>query len=164
MEKDRFWCFSACSDIASDRHKRSTTFEDATRRTTMIRTGTILCSVAAALLLATAAGAAQPSVLEPGLWEVTIKTQLADATPTMVEQICITKEQAEHPEPAKAKKSADCQITGALTGNKLKYQIKCGRKNATSDLDFTYSGDRYEGIVTIKNDDVGEIRQVHTAK
>lgn len=49
-------------------------------------------------------------------------------------------------------------------GNRLKYQIKCARKNATSDAEFTYSGDRYEGVVTIKNDDVGEIRQVYTAR
>ena len=130
----------------------------------MIRVGAILFSITAALLLATAAGAAQATVLEPGLWEVTIKTELGDATPTMVEKICISKEQAEHPEPAKGKKTADCQVTGALTGNKSKHQIKCGRKNATSDIEFTYSGDRYEGVVTIRNDDVGEIRQVYTAK
>lgn len=131
----------------------------------MIRVGAILFSMTVALLLAAAAGAAQAPVLEPGLWEVTIKTQLGDATPTMVEQICISKEQAERlVEPAKGKKTADCQVTGALTGNKLKYQTKCGRKNATSDVEFTYSGDRYEGVVTIRNDDVGEIRQVYTAK
>ncbi|MDP9194455.1 MAG: DUF3617 domain-containing protein [Acidobacteriota bacterium] len=130
----------------------------------MIRVSAILFSVAAAFLLTTAAGAAQPPVLEPGLWEVTIKTQMGDATPTMIEQICISKEQADRPEPPKAKKAADCQVTGALTGNKSKYQIKCGRKNATSDVEFTYSGDRYEGVVTIKNDDVGELRQVYTAK
>lgn len=129
----------------------------------MIRVGVLLFSVAAAILLTTRAGA-QPSVIEPGLWEVTIKTLLSDATPTMVEQICISKEQADHPGPRKAKKNADCQVTGALTGNKSKYQIKCGRKNATSDIEFTYSGDRYEGVVIIKNDDVGEIRQVYTAR
>jgi hypothetical protein len=130
----------------------------------MIRVSAILLSGVAALLLATAAGAAQPSTLEPGLWEVTIKTQLGDATPTTIEQICISKEQAEHPEPAKSKKNADCQATSTLTGNRLKYQIKCGRKSATSDAEFTYSGDHYEGVVTIKNDDVGEIRQVYTAR
>jgi len=130
----------------------------------MIRVSTILCSVGAALVLATTAGAAQPSVLQPGLWEVTIKTQLGGATPTMIEQICISKEQADHPEPAKAEKTADCQVTSALTGNKLKYQVKCGRKNATSDVEFTYSGDRYEGVVTYKNDDIGEVRQVYTAR
>jgi hypothetical protein len=53
----------------------------------------------------------------------------------MIEQICISKEQADHPEPPKAGKAADCQVTGALTGNKLKYQLKCGRKNATSDIE-----------------------------
>jgi hypothetical protein len=129
----------------------------------MIRVVAILCSVAAALLLAPA-GAAQESVLEPGLWEVTIKTQLSDATPTMVEQICISKEQADHVRPPKAGNAADCQVTGALTGNKLKYRVACGRKNATSDTEFTYSGDHYEGVVIIKNDEVGEIRQVYTAR
>jgi hypothetical protein len=130
----------------------------------MIRVNAILFSVAAAFLLTAAAGAAQPSVLQSGLWEVTIKTQMGDATPTMIEQICISKEQAVRPEPPKNKESADCQVTGALTGNKSKYQIKCGRKNATTDAEFTYNGDRYEGVVTFKNDDVGEIRQVYTAK
>ncbi|MFL6245018.1 MAG: DUF3617 domain-containing protein [Thermoanaerobaculia bacterium] len=130
----------------------------------MIRLGAILFSVAAALLLAAPASAAEPSVLQPGLWEVTIKILLSDATPTLVERICISKEQADHPEPPKLGKGADCQVTGALAGNKLKYQIKCGRKNATSDSEFTYSGDRYEGVVTIRNDEVGEVRQVYTAR
>lgn len=131
----------------------------------MTRVGPILFSITVALLLLSPeAGAAQAPVLEPGLWEVTIKTQLGDATPTMVEQICISAEQAERPEPPKGKKTADCQVTGALAGNKLKYQTKCGRKNATLEVEFIYSGDRYEGVVTTRNDDVGEIRQVYTAK
>jgi hypothetical protein len=130
----------------------------------MTRVGAILFSVVAALLLANGAHAAQTPVLEPGLWEVTIKTQLGDATPTTVELICISKEQAERPEPVKAGKTADCQVTSALTGNKLKAHTKCGRKNATLDVEFVYSGDRYEGVMIIKNDDIGEIRQVYTAK
>lgn len=130
----------------------------------MIRLEKFLLSAAATFLLATTAGAAQSSVLEPGLWEVTIKTQLADATPTLIEQICISKEQAEHPEPPKGRKTSGCEVTGALTGNMLKYKIKCDRKNTASDAEFTYSGDRYEGVVTIKNDDVGEVRQIYTAR
>jgi hypothetical protein len=130
----------------------------------MNRVGAILFSVAAALLLALPGGAAEPSVLQPGLWEVTIKTHLSDATPTLVERICISKEQAEHPQVPKAAKAGDCQVTGGLSGNKLKYQIKCGRKNASSDNEFTYSGDHYEGVVTIKNDEVGELRQTYTAR
>lgn len=129
----------------------------------MIRKMAVLFSLAAALLLAAPVRATQP-VLNPGQWEVTVKTLLGDATPTTVERICISKEQAESLAPPKHKADADCQVTGALTGNRLKYQTKCGRKNTTSDIEFTYSGDQYEGVVIIKNDEFGEIRQVYTAK
>jgi hypothetical protein len=131
----------------------------------MTRLRTILFSAAVTLLSVAGVKADAPSpLILPGLWEVTIKTELNGGGPTTIEQICISQDQADHPEPPTTKKNADCQITGGLTGNRSKYRIKCGRKNATSDAEFTYSGDRYEGVITIKNDEMGEIRQVYTAK
>jgi hypothetical protein len=133
--------------------------------TSMTNTRAILFAAGAALLLPIAARAAKPSMIEPGRWEVTIKTELPNAvSATTTSEICITKEQAERLEPAKPKATHDCQMTGGLTGNQVKYKMKCGRKNAVTDAEFTYSGDRYEGVVTKKDDEYGEIRQTYTAK
>lgn len=129
----------------------------------MKRNVAFLFALAAAILFSAAAYAANPHLLQPGLWEVTIKTLLSDGTPTTVTEICITKEEADHPEPPKRGPRDDCQATSITTGNHVSYQVNCGRKHVNTNGEFTYTGDRYEGTVTIKQDNV-EIKQVHTAR
>lgn len=128
----------------------------------MIRKTSVLCSLVFSAFVSVAAAAAPP-VIAPGRWELTMTTILPDSTPTTVTEICITKQRAEHPEPRASKPTDDCQVTGGLNGNRLKYAVKCGRAKTTTDAEFTYSGDRYEGVVIVKTGDY-EIRQVHTAR
>ena len=82
----------------------------------------------------------------------------------MTHEVCISAADAERSaKPPKAKKSDDCQSTGALNGNSLKYTTKCGRKKVTSTTEFTYLGDHFEGVITLQVDGQ-EIRQIHTGK
>lgn len=128
----------------------------------MLRTTAIFLAHLIVLLCAGSVAAAEP-VMTPGLWEITIKTEFQGSTPTTVTEICISKEQAERPEPPKTKANHDCQVTGGLTGSLLKYTVKCNKKKSTTQAEFVYSSDQYEGVVTIKTGD-SEVRQVYTAK
>ena len=119
----------------------------------------LLLTIAAAFFTA----GAHAGVLNPGRWEITIRTVHPSEMPPMTSEICISKEDAERPEPPKRKASDDCQVTGALHGNLLKYKTKCERGKSSSDAEFTYQGDRYDGVVTIKFES-GEIRQIHSAR
>lgn len=119
---------------------------------------------AALLLSSLPALAAQPQAIQPGQWEITMKTMMSASTPTSTMTVCITKEQAEAVAVPKSKSKDDCQVsTGSLNGNQLKYQVKCGRKKTSSDVEITFSGDHYEGTVTQNYDGV-EIKQVITAR
>ena len=124
-----------------------------------------LLLLSTALLIAGAAGAAQP-VMSPGRWEITIKTTDRYATSTSVFEVCISPEAAAQVEPLKRKPTDDCQVAdGVLKGNRVKYDVQCGakNKNTKTKADFIYSGDTYEGVVDIKTDDF-EVKQVHTAR
>jgi hypothetical protein len=68
------------------------------------------------------------------------------------------------PEPPKSKKNDDCQVTpDAAAANETAYTVRCAKKKVTSTLRFTYSGDHFDGTVTIKNADEA-IQQIYTAK
>jgi len=128
-----------------------------------MRNSAISISFAAALLFVPPVWAAPPSVIQPGLWEITIKTILPGSTPTTTTQICISAEKAAHPEPRKSKPADDCQVTSLMAGNQLKYQVQCARRHTTSNAEFTYTGDQYEGTVTVNDGEI-EIKQVHAAR
>jgi hypothetical protein len=116
------------------------------------------------LLVLPCSANAGTGLLNPGRWEITLQTVSPITAPPIVTEACISKEDAEVlPEPPKSKSSDDCQATGALHGKSLKYKTKCNRRNVTSDVDLTFNGDTYEGIVTITVDG-REIRQAYTAK
>jgi hypothetical protein len=119
-------------------------------------------AVVFAIAVSPAAEAAPP--LNPGRWEVTIKTESPVSMPATTTEICITKEKAERPEPPKGKPTDACQInSAAMNGNVLTYATRCDNKQVSTSAKFTYSGDTYTGVVTIKSGK-REIRQVHTAK
>jgi len=116
-----------------------------------------------AILFSLPARAAAP-LLTPGRWEITIQTVSPVAMPPMTHEVCISKEDAQRsPEPPKGKKSDDCKSTGSLHGNSLKYATKCGRKKVSSTTEYTYMGDRFEGVVIIQADGQ-EIRQIQSGK
>lgn len=114
-------------------------------------------------LLSSVALAAAPP-LNPGRWQITIKTEAPVSMPPTTAEVCVTKEQAAHPEPAKGKPTDDCQVHGAaMNGNVLTYTTQCGKRKSSSTAKFTYAGDSYEGVVTIKVGDM-EVRQTYSAK
>lgn len=111
-----------------------------------------------------AAQANSPAVLTPGEWEITIQTQSPVTTPPTVTLVCLTKDD-ERPKPPKGRPTDDCQVAGgaALTGNVLAYSVKCGKKKSASTARFTYSGDSFEGVVTVTTE-VGDVLQTHTGR
>jgi hypothetical protein len=124
---------------------------------------TLLPLASLLVLLFTASAQAAPP-LNPGRWEVTIKTESPVSMPATTTEICIAKEKAEKPEPVKGKPTDDCQTNGvSMNGNVLTYATQCGKSKVSTAAKFTYSGDTYTGVVTIKSGK-REIRQVYTAK
>ena len=123
---------------------------------------TVRVFVVIAVLVSAVTGAAAPSVLVPGRWEITIRTEAPVATPPQTAEICISKQAAEKPEPPRGKPTDDCKLaSGGLSGNVLAYVMKCAKREATST--FTFSGDRYDGVIEVKGD--GQtVRQVVTAR
>jgi Protein of unknown function (DUF3617) len=116
------------------------------------------------ILLAGPALAAANSVLMPGRWEVSIRTEAPVQSAPMIAEFCISKEKAEKPEPPKTDQKHDCKtVSGGLSGNTLAYVIKCSKRNAGSTSRFTFNGDRYEGVVEATIDGV-TVRQVYTAR
>jgi Protein of unknown function (DUF3617) len=117
---------------------------------------------AAGVLAAVTAAAAPPSVITPGRWEVTMRTEAPVVTPVQTTELCISRQAAEKPEPPRGKPTDDCRVVnGGLAGNVLAWTTKCSKREVSSR--FTYNGDAYEGVIEIKGE--GEtIRQVVTAR
>lgn len=106
---------------------------------------------------------AAPPVVLPGRWQITIRPEFPAAAPPMTTEVCLSAAEAERPEPMRAKKSEDCQVSGGtLQGNVLAYTMKCSKRDAATSVRFTYNGDRYDGVVegTIEG---RNFRQVYTA-
>ena len=101
--------------------------------------------------------------LTPGRWEITVQTVAPVETPATTTEICISKGDAERLSPPKGKPTDDCQSVGALHGNSLKYKTTCGKRKRSSDVELTYGGDHYEGVVVVKTEDE-TVRQIITAK
>lgn len=124
-----------------------------------------LIATAATVTLTMPLAAESPHLIDPGLWEVTIRTESPVPSSPMTTTVCISSEKAKKPpEPPKHKESDDCKVTGGgVTGNVLAYSLKCSKRNATSTFRFEYHGDTYEGIVETKTD-AGEVRQIYSGR
>lgn len=91
---------------------------------------------------------AAPAVLTPGMWEITIRTELPEALPAMTTVVCISKEEAEDLQAPQGKASDPCRTTeGSRSGNILSYTTKCAGNDDHSKVRFTYDGERFEGVV-----------------
>ncbi len=111
-----------------------------------------------------AADASSP--MKPGKWEITITMDMPNMPmkmPPMTFTRCITKEQADHPEPPKAK-SDDCQISDyKLDGNTVTWSVKCEKQKTTGTGRMTFSSDSYDGETHMKVGDM-EMTQKFTGK
>lgn len=102
--------------------------------------------------------------MRPGLWEIIIRPEAADATPLTSLQVCLSKDAIERFHAPKQKASDDCKATGGgFNGNVLSYSVKCASKKAGSTTTITFSPDSYEGLVVIQTES-GEVRHVHAGK
>lgn len=115
----------------------------------------------AANVRAQSSGAA---VITPGLWEITVQTKSPIVGPPVTHTVCIDKTHVTRPDPPKSKPSDDCQATpDPSAANESAYTIRCAKRNVKSSSRFTYSGDHFDGTVTITTGD-GEVHQVYSAK
>jgi hypothetical protein len=106
-----------------------------------------------------------PPTMTPGLWEITLQTELPVATSPMTTTVCISKDDlVERQKPPKGKASDECSaVSGDMTGNVLSYVSKCKSRNSETKVRYTFHGDRYEGVVEMKSAG-SELRQVITGR
>ena len=64
---------------------------------------------------------------------------------------CVTKEQADKPEPPKGRREgSDCQVYDyKIDGNTVSWKMKCEKQNVTGDGKMTFTGDSYEGVTHV---------------
>lgn len=120
---------------------------------------TLLFTMAAPVVLSA------PPTMTPGLWEITLRTELPVAMPPMTTTVCVSKDEiAEREKPPKVKAKDDCAtVSGDLSGNVLAYVSKCKSRDAETKVRITFHGDRYEGVVEIQSTG-RETRQVISAR
>lgn len=106
--------------------------------------------------------AAQP-IIRPGLWEITITTELPMKTPPSTVVQCLTKEEIKRLDVPRGKSGDDCKASGARSGTSLDYSVSCSKRPRTSTARFTFTADTYDGVVTVKENSM-EIRQVFSAR
>lgn len=132
-----------------------------------MRSRSILSMLAFVSLFApgwTHAQKADQAVMLPGLWEITVQTRSPILGPVLTHTVCIDKAHTLRPEPPKSKASDDCQVLpDAAAANETAYTTRCTKKNITSSLRITYSGDHFDGTATIKTSEA-EFHQVYAAK
>ena len=121
----------------------------------------VLAALTAGNARAQAAGAA---VMVPGLWEITVQTRSPILAAPITHTVCIDKAHVTRPEAPKSKPTDDCQVLpDAAAGNETAYTVRCAKRHVTSTSRFTYSGDHFNGTVTITPASGEQIQQVYTA-
>ncbi|HSP16493.1 MAG TPA: DUF3617 domain-containing protein [Thermoanaerobaculia bacterium] len=124
-----------------------------------------LCALVLALALPTFGA----SLMKPGKWQVTIQTEMANMPikmPAMTFTHCVTKEEAENPQPPKTKNDkSDCQVSDyKIDGSTVTWSVTCtGKQPMTGEGKMTFSGDAYEGTTHLKADQM-EMSQKFTGK
>jgi hypothetical protein len=110
-----------------------------------------LFAAIAALALPLVATAASPQ--KAGRWETTVEMEmpgLPTKVPPMTNAICVSKEDAEHPENALPKASAGCKVTDyKIDGNTVTWSMQCNNQHGaiTGKGKIVYSGDTYAGTM-----------------
>ena len=87
------------------------------------------------------------STMKPGNWSITVQMDMPGMPmPPVTVTRCITKEEAEHPQPPADKSVADCKISDyKLAGNILTWTMKCDSQGITGDGKITFSPESYTG-------------------
>jgi hypothetical protein len=104
-----------------------------------------------------------PSLMQPGLWEVTIQMVAPTVAPATTSTVCISAEEAQ-PRAPKAKEKNDCRVLNLpAQASEVAYSVNCSKSNRSTTAKFTYYGDRYEGSATTKEFEV-EVRLTYAGK
>ena len=116
-----------------------------------------LCVLVLAIAVPTFAAEAKPP-MKAGKWQITITMDMPGMPmkmPPMVMTKCVTKEEAERPEPPKPKKGDDCTVSDyKLDGNTVTWTMKCEKQNMTGEGKITFSSDSYDGEAHMKMSDM----------
>ena len=117
------------------------------------------------LLVAAPVVLSAPPTMIPGLWEITLQTELPVAMPPMTTTVCISKDDiVDRQKPPKGKPSDECSAaSGDMTGNVLSYVSKCKNRDSETKVHYTFHGDRYDGVIEMKSGK-RETRQVITGR
>jgi hypothetical protein len=115
-----------------------------------------LCTLVLALAVPSFAAEGN-SPMKPGKWQITIQMDIPNMPmkmPPMTVTQCVTKEQAENPQPPKSKRDEDCKASDyKLDGNTVTWSVDCPKQKMTGDGKITFSGDTYDGITNLKKGD-----------
>jgi hypothetical protein len=108
------------------------------------------------------ASAAPKSPMKPGKWQITMQMVVPGIpenmkgvgmlAPMTIDQ-CITKEQAENPQPPKMDKSkVDCdKPVQKFEGQTVTFMTKCRKPEMTMDGKLVFSGNTYKGETRVSN-------------
>jgi hypothetical protein len=122
-------------------------------------------AIAAAAMLATATVATAAGPMKAGKWQLTMQMDMPGMPvkmPPMTMTHCITKEQAEKPEPPKA--ASDCKVSDyKIVGSTVTWTVKCEKQKIVGEGTITYNGDSYDGSMHMKMAD-REMTQKYSGK
>jgi Protein of unknown function (DUF3617) len=125
-----------------------------------------LCTIVLAIATTMFAADAK-SPMKPGKWQITITMDMPGMPmkmPPMTFVNCVTKEQAENPQPPKTKQNDDCKVSDyKMDGNVVTWSMKCEKQNMTGEGRITFSSDSYEGESHMKMSDM-EVSQKYAGK
>ena len=112
-----------------------------------------LFAIAAALALPVFAGPQRA-----GKWQMTIQTEMPNMPmkiPAVTTETCVTKEQAEKPEPPKSQRTSDCKFSDyKIEGNTVSWTMSCEKQKLTGEGKITYSAESFEGAMHAKMSDM----------
>jgi hypothetical protein len=111
-----------------------------------------LCAAALALPLLANAGP-----MKAGKWQLTMQMDMPGMPmkmPPIVTTNCVTKEEAENPQPPKQAKDSDCKFSDyKRDGNTISWTMSCPKQNMTGSGRIVYTDTTYDGSMKMK---VGE--------
>ncbi len=101
--------------------------------------------------IAVVAAAAGPPPMNAGKWQITMQTITPVMTDPSVTTVCISPDDAAALSAPKTPPNADCQVAsaGLSAQSTLDYTIACGKAKVNSSAHFAYSGDHFEGTLTV---------------
>ena len=123
-----------------------------------------LCVSILALAATTFAGDSK-STMKPGNWSITVQMKMPgmDMPPITLTR-CITKQEAERPQPPGDKSVEGCKILDyKMDNNTLTWKMKCDAQNMTGEGSITFSPESYTGEGHMKAGDV-EMSQTFSGK